>query len=271
MAIMAKRTVKTTQKPVKEKQKYFRIVMLFVGVIIVSAALGLFLWGFSKVLFSRNPHFILRRVEVFSSGWWNGKSKDIISMLNLKPDRDNLFSSELTLNNLRNNLEKIPSVESATISRILPDTLRIKIIERIPRAFLKSNRSRWVVDEHAIVMLRDYCLNLKLEMPIILGFDFNAPIKPGMELPEIQPALDLIMLTVRYFPNIKISAVSIRNPENLDFFMLYKGKKQYEVLIPRKRLNLMLKVLEEAIVKALGNDDQRAVINLTYDGNAVFR
>jgi hypothetical protein len=41
--------------------------------------------------------------------------------------------------------------------------------------------------------------------------------------------------------------------------------------MPRKRLKFMLAVLKSAILKAQRNGDPRSVINLTFNGNVVFK
>jgi cell division septal protein FtsQ len=264
-----KKTSNTNTGKRKDRQKYFRVTMLFAGIIITIALLGTLFWGAALVLFSRNPHFTLKHINVQSSGWWNGRERLVASKLDLLLGKSNIFESNLY--QLKRKVERLPGVETAAISRILPDTFQIQVIERIPRAYLGSSRSKWVVDSNGIVMAARYCLNLKRGLPIILGYEPKAPLKTGMDIPEIEQALSLIMLTIRDYPNIKISAISIRDPEKLTFVMAYKGRKRYKVFMPRKRLKFMLAVLKSAILKAQRNGDPRSVINLTFNGNVVFK
>ena len=149
-----------------------------------------------------------------SSGWWNGQSKLIAEKLDMVIGRDNLFSSDL--HELRSRLiAKISNIEDITVSRKLPDILQISIVERIPRAFLISSRSQWVVDENCVVMQKQYCNNINNDMPVILGLDLKNGVRDGMEIPDIESALDMVMLSIRNFPDIKISAISVRNTEQL--------------------------------------------------------
>jgi hypothetical protein len=119
-------------------------------------------------------------------------------------------------------------------------------------------------------MNKKYCNNVNSDMPVVLGIDTKINIVEGMDIPEIQPALDLIMLTIRNFPDLKISAVSVRNQEQLTVKLQFK-ERPYEAVMPRKKLNFMLIVLQSAIIQAQASGDTRCSFNLNYNGNAVLK
>jgi hypothetical protein len=267
---VAARTQKTdTQQNRKGREQAVR-VSIFLTLLAVIAISCFF--GFRYVanaLFAGNGRFILQRIEFNSSGWWDGKNKLVAEKLGLTIGRDNLFS--LNLGELRQKLlKRIANLETVSVMRILPDTLTINAVERIPRAFIANNRSNWVVDEKAVILNRKYCNNVNQDMPVILGLDNKNSIVEGMDLPDILPALELIMLAVRNFPELKISAVSIRNQEQLTVKLQYK-ERPYEAVMPRKKLNFLLVVLQSAIVQAQTSGDTRCSINLNYNGNAVLK
>ena len=167
-------------------------------------------------------------------------------------------------------MTKISNIEDITVSRKLPDILQISIVERIPRAFLMSSRSQWVVDESCVVMQKQYCNNINNDMPVILGLDIRNGVRDGMEIPEIGSALDAIMLSVRNFPDIRISAISVRNSEQLTCILSFR-EKQYKAFIPRKKMMFMLSVLRSAIIKAQDSGDSRTVLDLNYNGNVILK
>ncbi|MFA6101205.1 MAG: FtsQ-type POTRA domain-containing protein [Victivallaceae bacterium] len=260
---------KNEPKNKKDRQKLVRVALFLLGLAVIFTA-GFFSFQSAyRALFAKNEHFIVRSIEVRSSGWWNGQSKLIAERLGMVIGRDNLFSSDLR--ELRSRLTaKISNIEDITVSRKLPDILQISIVERIPRAFLISSRSQWVVDENFVVMQKQYCNNINNDMPVILGLDVRSGVRDGMEIPEIESALDMIMLSVRNFPDIKISAISVRNQEQLTCILTFR-EKQYKAFVPRKKMMFMLSVLRSAMIKAQESGDSRTVFDLNYNGNVILK
>jgi hypothetical protein len=260
---------KNDPKNKKDRQKLVRVALFLLGMAAIITASFLSFQSASRALFAKNEHFIVRSIEVRSSGWWNGQSKLIAEKLDMVIGRDNLFSTDLR--ELRSRLmAKISNIEDITVSRKLPDILQISIVERIPRAFLMSSRSQWVVDESCVVMQKQYCNNINNDMPVILGLDIRNGVRDGMEIPEIGSALDAIMLSVRNFPDIRISAISVRNSEQLTCILSFR-EKQYKAFIPRKKMMFMLSVLRSAIIKAQDSGDSRTVLDLNYNGNVILK
>jgi len=251
------------------KNKYVRIGLVLTCIMIFISTVILLFFVTNRALFSKNEHLILRHVKVASPGWWNGKSTKVSDILKLKLGESNLF--EFKLNELRKKLEKEPSIAKVSMARFIPDTLQINITERIPRAFLSSKKSPWVADSTGIVMSRSSCLNLDKELPVILGVK-KKNLTPGMELPELKPALDIFMLTKTDFPDLFITALSLKEPDQLIFILRYKSRyaDPYTIQMPRTQLKFMLKLLKTAIIRSQQNRDSRRKINLLFDGNVIF-
>ncbi len=261
---------KNEPKHKKDRQKLVRVALFLLGMASIIAACFFSFQSAYRALFAKNEHFIVRSIEVSSSGWWNGQSKLIAERLGMVIGRDNLFSSDLR--DLRARLiAKISNIEDITVSRKLPDILQISIVERIPRAFLISSRSQWVVDENCVVMQKQFCNNINNDMPVILGLDVRSSgVRDGMEIPEIGPALEMVMLSVRNFPDIRISAISVRNPEQLTCILSFR-EKQYKAFVPRKKMMFMLSVLRCAMIQAQESGDSRTVLDLNYNGNVILK
>lgn len=271
---MAQTKTPAKEKTVKKKTpsinrwKYVRVLLIALCIVLLLGGVIVSLWLFQQSLFSGNPRFILRKVEVQSSGWWNAQSKLITQYLKLQTGRDNLFS--LDLQTIRKKLRKIPSVESATVSRLLPDTLQICLFERIPRARIGSSSSRWVVDSDCIIMPKANCVNISAQLPVIL---FYKEVEGGMVVPELKSALQLISLVDEYFPEIQIQGLSVSNPEQLRFFMSWKGKPEdiYRVYMPRQNLRRLLTVLRSTVIRLKNFGDPRRTIDLNYNDTAILR
>ncbi len=247
-------------------------VWIGLGVIVLLAlASALLFWFATRGLFSKNHRFTLRSIEVKSSGWWSGKERNVAEVLRLRPGETNLFA--LNLGSLKKSLEAEPSIEKASVTRILPDTLSIEITERIPRAFLYSPKSVWVVDGTGIVMARDTCVNLDGGLPVILGFQAQESPRPGLQLKEVQPALDVINMTLTDYRSIRVAAVNLARFDQTVFVMYYKGNfdDAYRVFMPKKNLKLMFKALVSALEDMRAKHEPRREIVLSYEGRVVLR
>lgn len=258
-------------KPPKIMQnKLFKVGVVLSAFLIVIACIVLGFWFTTRALFSKNPHFLLKSVEVASTGWWQSKSSDIIEILDLKVNKSNIF--EINLLELRKKLEKEPSIEKVSIARVLPDSLRFNITERIPRAYLDNRKSLLVVDSSCMVMSRNSCLNINPKLPVIADYETKVEIKPGMAMPQLKAAMDLVMLTHTDYPEFRIFVISMKNTEELEFILFYEDDKlkPYRVYMPVNDIPTRLNVLKSALVRALRSNDPRRTINLTFDGSVVF-
>ena len=258
------------QVPKIVHNKLFKVGVIISAFLIVVACIVLGFWFTTRALFSKNPHFVLKYVAVESTGWWQSKSADIIEILKLKINESNIFEANLL--ELRKKLEKEPSIEKVSISRILPDTLRFSISERIPRAYLDSRKSLLVVDSSGMVMLRNSCLNINPKLPVIADYETKVEIKPGMMMPQLKPAMELIMLTHTDYPEFRIFVVSMKNTDELEFILFYEDDKlkPYRVYMHTTDIPSKLNVLKSALIRALRSNDPRRTINLTFDGSVVF-
>ena len=239
-------------KPSLPQNKALR-VWIGLGVIVALALASLLLfWLATRGLFSKNPRFTLQSIEVRSPGWWKDKERNVATILRVKPGETNLFA--LKLENLRKTLEAEPSIESASVTRILPDTLIIDITERIPRAFLFSPRSPWVVDGNGVIMSRDTCVNLDGGLPVILGFQSAESPRAGLLLKEVKPGLDLINMTLTDYRSISIAAINLVRFDQCVFVMYYKGNfdDAFKVFMPRKNLKLMFRALVSSLEEIRG-------------------
>ena len=252
-----------------DREKFLRA--LFVLLLLLGAAgIAFFgIYGARRFLFSGNDRFRLREIEVRSGGYWQDKAPQLAARIGVHPG-DNLFL--LDPGELRRRLLAIPGVENSEVFRILPHTLRLRVIERVPRAVLSNPRSEWVVDETGAVIPRLESMSATVPLPVILGISTTG-VKAGMVLESLRPALELIMLTVRSFPDISIIAVNVRNPERLEFFMRFRGQKSCKVILPVRHQNFtyLLSALQSAIIYAERQGDTRGTFDLSFGRNVIIR
>ena len=78
----------------------------------------------------------------------------------------------------RRQLEEIPWIENATVERILPDQLRVSVIERQPVAFVRSGSQIGLVDANGVLLAMPAAMMAQhhYSFPVVTGIDARAPL-----------------------------------------------------------------------------------------------
>ncbi len=114
---------------------FLRCLKRSLKVALIAALLAGALWGVQtgmREFFIENEEFQLRNVDLESNGEMT--AGDFIRLCKLDPEAS-IFA--LRLRDLRQILLERPGIESVELSRRLPGTLRVKVIEREPIAWLE--------------------------------------------------------------------------------------------------------------------------------------
>lgn len=181
---------------------------LLSGFVVVGTILGLYLiWRVGEAALNafvyENADFAIQQIEVQTDG--KIAPEQLRRWSGVKPG-ENLIALDLT--SVKRNLELISAVDSVSVERVLPRTLRIRVTERDPIAQVNVPRmegggiaiSVFQLDVNGVVMQR---LDPRLctvplaqatpELPLIAGL--NAfQMQPGrrLEQPQVQAALGLL-------------------------------------------------------------------------------
>ncbi|HEY8186993.1 MAG TPA: FtsQ-type POTRA domain-containing protein [Pyrinomonadaceae bacterium] len=93
--------------------------------------------------------FQVRRIEV--QGMSRVSADEIQAIVRKEVEKTGVWKADLKGVNAR--LESLPWIKTAVVSRVLPDGIRVRITERVPRAVVRtaSGRFRWV-DEDAVLL-----------------------------------------------------------------------------------------------------------------------
>jgi cell division protein FtsQ len=88
----------------------------------------------------------------------------------------NIF--RVSLDERKAELEQLPWVEHATVMRLLPNRLRVSIIERTPVAFVRQGSHIGLVDANGILldMPTDVQANMRYSFPVVTGLAPNDPL-----------------------------------------------------------------------------------------------
>jgi len=93
--------------------------------------------------------FQVRKVEV--QGTSRTSAEDIQTIVRREVEKTGVWKADLKGINTR--LEHLPWVRAAIVSRVLPDTVRVRVSEREPRAVVRtaSGRFRWIDDDAVLL------------------------------------------------------------------------------------------------------------------------
>jgi cell division protein FtsQ len=82
------------------------------------------------------------------------------------------------LNQRRKQLEKIPWVQSASVMRVLPDQLRVSVVERTPVAFVRHGQQIGLVDANGVLLSMSAASMSKhhYSFPVVTGIDPGDPL-----------------------------------------------------------------------------------------------
>ena len=156
-ASVKKRKKKTRDPSPGEKRVTGRLARSLFFVIILGAVFFGAWWALA-----RSSYFNVRAIEVAGNHLY--QPKEIIAMAGLEPG-ENIFS--LDLSRYRSRLLQEVNIRNAAVERHFPDTIRIKVFEREPRARVKFGRY-YTIDAWGVV-LRERKEKAGDDLPVISG------------------------------------------------------------------------------------------------------
>lgn len=133
------------------------------------------------------------------------------------------------LDERRAEIEQLSWVESATVQRVLPNRIRVNIVERTPIAFLKVGNQLELIDAHGVILDRPDAEDL--QFPIVTGISEALPREQRetrMQMyQEFLKDIDLVGFApggekqsrIGVHPSEKVSEVDLSNPRDLRVVM----------------------------------------------------
>ncbi len=116
--------------------------------VIIAVALGVGIFAAYQAA-SAASFFQLRNVEV--QGESRASLHDVQGLVRREVTKSGVWQADL--NELSGKLERLPWVRRAVVSRVLPDGIRVRIVEREPRAVVRTAAGRFIwVDEDAVML-----------------------------------------------------------------------------------------------------------------------
>lgn len=130
------------------------------------------------------------------------------------------------LSQRRMELEQIPWIQSATVMRLLPDQIRVSVVERQPVAFVRSGRQIGLVDSHGVLLAMTPAAMAAhhYSFPVLTGVDPGDSLQARATRVAVYMRLmaELDSTGKRYSQNI--SEIDLTDPEDARVLMPEPGR-----------------------------------------------
>jgi len=166
--------------------------------VVVLCLAGVTAWLVAQKFFLRNPEYTLRHLELHLYGVMT--KEELVALTGLGEGR-NIFSIDIEQAGQR--LSSIPEVRSATVERVLPDTIEVGIEGRRPVFLLASPGEgvsgesflpgkTFLCDRDGVMMRPSQLRDSYMHLPVLSGVDLSEA-QPGRKLdsPSLSAALRL--------------------------------------------------------------------------------
>ncbi len=247
-------------------------LLIWMGLVAALAALlyGSY-WGAKRLFFAANPHFTLKHLDIRASGQLTPPEvAALLAAQGIQTDQSNLFGVDLK--SVRQTLEGHILIDSASVSRQFPHTLRVAIFERRPLARLGRYHSNLIDAQGTILPPRKDAEALGL--PIIAGVRHARKLDSGMQSDDallLAALRTLVLLATR--PSGNYYDVMLLHldysSETLKLYLRERPpfRKGSLVLLPSKQIEAALDRLDVVVAERRQAGQQTSFIDATYQTN----
>ncbi|MGH9941087.1 MAG: cell division protein FtsQ/DivIB [Pyrinomonadaceae bacterium] len=144
----AKRANRTATAGRGGSRVYVRVLLPVAGKVLLAALLGVSVFWVYRTVAS-SSFFAVRAIDV--KGTNRASSEQVAIVARRVAMQAGVWQADLDV--IRAELERLPWVRAAVVSRVLPSSLRVRITERAPRAVARASSGRlvWVDDDGVLV------------------------------------------------------------------------------------------------------------------------
>ena len=178
----------------------------------------------------------------------------------------------------RKQLEQIPWVQQATVMRLLPDEIRVSIVERTPVAFVRHGQQIGLVDAQGVLLNMPAGLMSQhhYSFPVLTGLDAADPLASRKSRVELyQRFMSELDAGSQHFSE-QISEIDLTDPEDARVLMPEQGTDilahfgQDHFLERYQRYKAHIAEWKQQYPKLAGVDlryDQQVVLEMTHGGD----
>ena len=243
-----------------------RVFSVFFFLLLVAAVLIGVAKGFEEIghkLFSENPRFEIQHLVISCDG---RLSEDRIREYTGLSEGMNLF--EVSFNDIESALADVSVIESVYLERDLPNTLIIKVKERMPVARIMGIKNRkypFVVDRYSVVLPHRQSAN---SLPIIKGLECELRLGLPADDQDVETALKIVALceSTGYLRTyVRLESLDVKYSDFIDMRL----EEGVQVRMPRFSIKPKLQDLATVIKIAKGQGKRVKVVDLTLDSAKV--
>lgn len=197
-------------------------IFLACGVLTVTGILataGLVL----KTYLERDPRFRIEGTgNIETSGLSEVTRADLLPVFGEDVGRNIFF---VPLSDRRKQLEKIPWIEKATVMRLLPDQLRISVVERRPVAYVRHGQQIGLVDANGVLLTMSPSSMTRhhYSFPVVTGIDAGDPLPSRKARMAVYGRLINQLDSTGQHLSEQISEIDLTDPEDARVLMPEQG------------------------------------------------
>jgi cell division protein FtsQ len=206
----------------RPKSKAGRVFLVFGAVVVLggltAAAMAL------KAYLVRDARFRITGTQnIQATGLTEVSRAEMLPVFGEDVGRNVFF---VPLNERRKQLEQLPWVEHATVMRLLPDQIRVEIVERQPVAFTRSGNQVGLVDANGVLLSMSAAAMARhhFSFPVLTGIDPGDPAQARKARLAVYLRLMSDLDSTGQHYSEQISEIDLTDPEDARVLMPEQGR-----------------------------------------------
>ncbi|MDE3104340.1 MAG: FtsQ-type POTRA domain-containing protein [Acidobacteriota bacterium] len=168
-----------------------------------------------------DPRFVIQTSDAISIvGNQHLTEAQLLSVFGGDVER-NIFT--VPLEERRAELERLPWVEHATVMRLLPDKLRIAVVERTPVAYVRQGSEIELVDRNGVLLETAPDEKLNYSFPVVTGVNASDPLSTRAARMAIYERFTSDLDSSGEHISATLSEVDLSDPEDVKALIADKG------------------------------------------------
>jgi len=210
------------------KRPWWRPATRFGRILLASAALAVFsvisvsAYALTNFLEHDARFRIAGTTNIQASGLAQVSRADMLPVFGEDIGRNIFF---VPLKERRKQLEQIPWIEHATVMRLLPDQIRISVVERKPIAFVRQGSQVELIDANGVLLAEPPAMMSQhhYSFPVVTGIDNGEPITGRRARMEVYQRLVSELDSNGQHLSDQVSEINLHDPEDARVLMPEQG------------------------------------------------
>jgi len=210
------------------KRPWWRPATRFGRILLASAAIGVFsvitvsAYALTNFLEHDSRFRIAGTTNIQAAGLAQVSRADMLPVFGEDIGRNIFF---VPLKERRKQLEQIPWIEHATVMRLLPDQIRISVVERKPIAFVRQGGQVELIDANGVLLAEPPAMMAQhhYSFPVVTGIDSRDAVTARRARMEVYQRLVSELDSNGRRLSDQLSEIDLRDPEDARVLMPEQG------------------------------------------------